>query len=66
MFKEMLRKIKKYFSYESCYKQMEKQGIAVFCMCKGVVGGDRFTDYLNYKCVDCPYLTLLDGSNNNG
>lgn len=59
MLKNCLEKLKKYFSHENCYKQMEKQGIAVFGICKGVAGGDRFTDYLSYQCVDCPYLTLL-------
>ena len=66
MFKKLFYKIKNYFSYEKCYKTMESQGIAVSGMCKGVTGGDRFTDYLSYKCVDCPYLTLSDGSENNG
>lgn len=65
MFKKLFRKIKKYFSHERCYKTMETQGIAVFGMCKGITGGDRFTDYLSYQCVDCPYSILADRSENN-
>ena len=64
MFKKLFRKITSYFSHETCYKEMEKQGIAVFGMCKGVVGGDVYTDYLSYQCIDCPYLTLIDRSGN--
>ena len=35
---------------------MEKQGLAVFEMCQGKVGGDRTTEYLSYECIDCPYF----------
>lgn len=52
--KSLIKKIKKYFSHETCYEEMEKQGIAVFGMCKGVTGGDVYTNYLNYSCIDCP------------
>lgn len=65
MFKKLFYKIKNYFSHERCYKTMESYGIAAFSMCKGVTGGDRFIGYLNYSCVDCPYLELSDRSNNN-
>lgn len=58
--KSLIKKIKKYFSHETCYEEMEKQGIAVFGMCKGVTGGDVYTNYLNYSCIDCPYLTLTE------
>lgn len=41
--------------HDKCYSKMETQGIAVFGMCGGVVGGDKGTEYLDYKCIDCPY-----------
>ena len=53
--KKLIKRIKYSFSRESCYKEMEKQRIAVFGMCGGLVGGDRYTNYLQYDCVDCPY-----------
>lgn len=37
-----------------CYKQ-HGNGDGT---CDGAVGGDRFTDYLSYSCVDCAYLKL--------
>ena len=39
---------------------MEDQGIAVFGMCKGLAGGDFNSGYLQYKCIDCPYLVLIN------
>lgn len=55
-------------SRDHCYKMMEDRGIAVFGMCGGVVGGDRYTEYLSYECVDCPYHVFVDKKelNNNG
>lgn len=58
--KEWLKQIRYNWSLESCYKSMEDQGIAVFGMCGGVVGGDRSTEYLSIDCIDCidcPYYT---------
>ena len=46
--------------YDKCYSEMETQGIAVFEMCGGVVGGDKGTEYLDYKCIDCPYYVGFD------
>lgn len=43
-------------SKDKCYKQ-HGNGNGT---CDGAVGGDRFTNYLSYSCVDCPYLKLTD------
>ena len=63
----MLEKIRKWIkrivyksSHDYCYDMREAEGIAVFGMCSGVVGGDRGTGYLAWYCVDCPYLVLAD------
>lgn len=64
--KSLIKRIKKWpkqirynWSLESCYNSMEDQGIAVFGMCTGVVGGDRSTEYLSIDCIDCPYYTTV-------
>ena len=64
--KILIEKIKYYFSHKFCYDDMERQGRAVFGMCGGLVGGDFNSGYLSYHCMDCPYLTLTDRSDNNG
>lgn len=64
--KLLLRKIKYYLSREYCYDCMEQKGSAAFGMCCGMAGGDAQSNYLSYSCMDCPYLTLTDGSANNG
>lgn len=46
--------------YDKCYSEMENDGIAVFGCCRGLTGGTRHTDYLQEKCVDCPYLVFLN------
>lgn len=51
-------KIKYKLSKDYCYTEMEKRGYACFGKCCGLSGGDRYTEYLNYSCVDCPYLDL--------
>ena len=56
--KKFIEKINYYFSHKSCYDDRERQGKAVFGMCGGVAGGDFNSGYLNYDCMDCPYLTL--------
>lgn len=45
--------------YEKCYNEKEKEGTAVFGMCCGISGCNKDFDYLNEKCVDCPYLDLI-------
>lgn len=46
------------FKYEQCYYKRETDGVACFKMCGGMMGGDRYTDELSYKCVSCPYLNI--------
>lgn len=56
--KEWLKQIRYNWSSESCYNNMEDQGIAVFGMCAGaVVGGDRSVERLSINCIDCPHYT---------
>ena len=57
-------RIKYNLSKQSCYDSMERQGIAALGNCCGVVGGDRGTGYLAYKCCGCPYFVGLGGKEN--
>lgn len=43
---------------EKCFKDNSRNGI-----CYGCVGGDRYTNYLSYLCVDCPHLSGLSTQN---
>lgn len=52
--------------YEFCYKEKERDGYAVFGMCGGVTGGDYYTDYLSYSCIECPYLVLTSPNEKEG
>ncbi len=54
--KAIIAKVKYYFSHAHCYNQMEDAGIATFGMCKGLSGGDKYSGYLQYQCIDCPYF----------
>ncbi len=60
----MLEKIGKWIRnhifnpYECCYTDREYEGVAVMRCCGGLTGGDKNTDYLQYKCIECPYLVL--------
>ena len=54
--KNKITKILYSWSKQECYDEMEKRGYAVFGMCGGQVGGDYYTEYLSYECVDCPYF----------
>lgn len=42
--------------HDKCYINKEDHGYAVFGECSGEVDGDRSTEHLDYKCIDCPYL----------
>ena len=55
--KEWLKQIRYNWPLETCSNSMEEQGIAVFGICTGVVGGDRNTEYLSIDCIDCPHYT---------
>ena len=48
-------KEKMYKHYDRCYAERESEGVAVFGMCGGLLGGDKDTEYLSYDCIDCPY-----------
>lgn len=54
--KNKIEKILYAWSKEGCYGEMEKRGYVVFGMCSGQTGGDYFTEYLSYECIDCPYF----------
>lgn len=56
--KDLWSRLKYQWSKNACYNEMEKQGIAIFGMCSGLAGGDKFTDYLQYSCIDCPYFSF--------
>lgn len=45
--------------YDKCYEDMENRGVTIFGTCYGQSGGDKYTDYLSYSCVDCPYFNKL-------
>lgn len=52
---KFIKKIRYRFSRDHCYEQMKRSGYAFLNCCGGVAGGDKYTDYLSYDCVDCPY-----------
>lgn len=45
--------------YDKCYEDMKNRGDTVFGTCCGQSGGDKYTDYLSYSCVNCPYFDKL-------
>lgn len=45
--------------YDKCYEDMKNRGDAMFGTCCGQSGGDKYTDYLSYSCVNCPYFNNL-------
>jgi hypothetical protein len=54
----MFRKIKDFFielkTKDKCFEEHNKDGV-----CNGLVGGDSWSDYLCYSCMDCPHLTWI-------
>ena len=54
--KAFIAKVKYWWSKESCYDEMERRGIAAMGCCSGVVGGDQYSGYLSYTCIDCPHF----------
>ncbi len=54
-----VKRVKYFFSKERCYTEREKEGVAIFNCCCGVVGGDKETGYLQYGCIDCKYLNKI-------
>lgn len=45
--------------YDKCYEDMKNRGDTIFGTCCGQSGGDKYTDYLSYSCIDCPYFNNL-------
>lgn len=45
--------------YDKCYEDMENRCEAISGTCWGQSGGDKYTDYLSYSCIDCPYFNNL-------
>ena len=56
----LMRKIQYKLSHESCYDEMEADGVASNGSCCGMVGGDRTTDYIAEFCLDCPYFSPVN------
>ena len=56
MFRKLTKKIRYFFSKDSCYDNMALQGKASDGKCKGVAGGTWATGFLSESCVDCPYM----------
>lgn len=49
------------FDHEQCFynkKARNTEFVIEGSMCKGEVGGSNITNYLNERCIDCPYLYL--------
>lgn len=46
----------KFIKENRCYKRKVKKGfVEPGKSCNGVVGGDRYSCYLNYDCIDCKH-----------
>jgi hypothetical protein len=58
-FKKVFHKIHLTGIQERCYTNMENQGIAAMGCCCGLAGGDRFSGFIQYQCIDCKYLTPI-------
>ena len=56
-----IEKIKYRLSHEYCYDEIEEKGYASMGRCCGLVGGDKWSDYTNYDCINCPYYTPIIG-----
>lgn len=54
-----IKKIRYQLSRDACYEVMHKRGYAFFQCCGGRAGGDKYSVYLSYDCVDSPYY--VDG-----
>lgn len=48
------------FDHDMCFRKSVKDGIADENGCCGLAGGDHNTDYLQYDCIDCPYLKHIN------
>ena len=52
-----VERVKYWLSREYCYDEMEEKGYASMGRCCGLVGGDKWSDYTAYSCIDCPHYT---------
>lgn len=64
---KLIRKLKnawrEYFppaSYSRCYSRMEREGIAGRNHCCGLVGGDAASGFVQYGCLSCPFLMMIE------
>lgn len=55
--KNVMNKIKYFFSKEYCYDNLDKNFIRQDGSCKGEVGGDWTTEYLSECCIGCKYFS---------
>jgi hypothetical protein len=54
--KQKIKKIKQTFSNDKCYNDKVKEGLFESgIQCKGMVGGDRYSAYMCYSCIDCKH-----------
>jgi len=52
---DFLKKIYKIIiSKDKCFEEHQRNGV-----CNGLSGGDWFTDYLDWGCVNCLHLTMI-------
>lgn len=56
-----VKKAKYRMSREYCYEEMQEKGYASQDGCCGLLGGDSWSDYTMYTCIDCPHYTPIIG-----
>ena len=44
------------WDHRRCYNEREDEGVAIFGLCSGLVGGSKETNHLQEDCVNCRYL----------
>lgn len=54
MYIKSFYKTLRYRHYKKCFDTYSNQ--KDYCM--GLVGGDKATGYLQYDCIECPFLRL--------
>jgi hypothetical protein len=56
----LIKGAKDFFTREGCFKDREKDGIASFGVCNGLVGGTPATEWLQEACIGCKYYGGTD------